>query len=341
MTTKIAQHRVLVSGAGSIGVRHLKNLRALGVTDLAFADPGPPSEGLSALQQEGSLQAFTEYEKALSEFKPTIVFLCSPTAFHIAQATLAARAGCHLFIEKPLSHSPDGIDALLSECEAHHLVTMVGCNWRFHPGSQLIKKLLAEGAIGDVLSARIRTASFLPHWRRAVPYKESYSADPKQGGVLLDCIHEIDLALWYFGAASLEFASVLPATSIGLTVDGLAELLLRHTSGALSSVHLSFVQRTWRRGCEIIGSEGTIQWELKSPPGASPQEDAAAKVLLYGADGALRESFPVAADRDAPYKEEIRHFLDAVARGEETAAPLSQGVSALMIALGAKRKLVS
>src|SRR3989344_244451 len=113
MSAAISQHRVLVSGAGSIGVRHLKNLRALGISTLAFADPGPPSEGLSALQQEGSLQAFTEYEKALSEFKPTIVFLCSPTAFHIAQAPLAARGGCdwrcpfrahpHRFFSSPLA----------------------------------------------------------------------------------------------------------------------------------------------------------------------------------------------------------------------------------------------
>ena len=116
--TKISEHRVLVSGAGSIGVRHLKNLRALGISTLAFADPGPPSEGLSALQQEGSLQAFTEYEKALSEFKPTIVFLCSPTAFHIAQATLAARAGCHLFIEKPLSLEKTVLVVPLNDPEA-------------------------------------------------------------------------------------------------------------------------------------------------------------------------------------------------------------------------------
>jgi len=339
--TKISEHRVLVSGAGSIGVRHLTNLRALGVTTLAFSDPKQSPETLSAGELGDFIQAFTEFDEALSTFKPTVVFICSPTSFHIAQATKAANAGCHLFIEKPLSHSLEGIDALLSSVQAHHLVTMVGCNWRFHPGSILIKKLLAEGAIGDVLSARIRTASYLPHWRRAVPYKESYSADPKQGGVCLDCIHEIDLALWYFGNAVLKEAYVLPATSIGLTVDGLAELLLRHESGTLSSVHLSFLQRTWRRGCEMIGSKGTLQWELRTPPGASPTEDAAARVLLYGADGTLKESFPVAADRDTPYREEIRHFLGEVERGAETTAPLSHGKSALVIALEAKAKLVS
>lgn len=339
MTAATSQHRVLVSGLGSIGSRHLKNLRAEGITALAFTDP---RQTLDAERKEGNPpQAFKEFETALAEFKPTIVFICSPTSFHIAQATLAARAGCHLFIEKPLSHTLEGIDALISACEKHHLVTMVGCNWRFHAGSKLIKKLLSQRAIGDVLSARIRTASYLPHWRRAVPYKESYSADPLQGGVLLDCIHEIDLALWYFGKAELQNACVLPATSIGLTVDGLAELHLRHETNVLSSVHLSFVQRTWRRGCEIIGSEGTVSWELKSPPGLLPQEDAAARVLLYGSDGALKESFPVPSDRDAPYREEVRHFLNAVERGGQTEAPLSCGRDALTIAIEAKRKLVS
>ena len=332
----MSTHRVLVSGFGSIGRRHLKNLHALGVTELAFSDPQPDSEGIAQLQRETGAEAFTGFEEALKAFQPDIVFICSPTKFHIPQALAAARAGAHLFIEKPLSHTREDIDELKREVDKRSIITMVSCNWRFHPGPRTVKKLIDDGIIGDVLSANIHSCSFLPRWRRKVPYKESYSADPAQGGVLLDCIHEIDLALWYFGAASLEHAYVLPATSIDLTVDGFAELLLRHESGVVSNVRLSFIQKTWRRGCEIVGSKGTIEWDLRSPPGLSKEEDAKACIRLYGENGQLQESFPTCADHDQPYLEEAKHFLAAVAEGVQTCTPLADGKAAVKIALAAR-----
>ena len=133
---------------------------------------------------------------------------------------------------------------------------------RFHPGPATIKRLLGQGAIGEVIAARIQSGSFLPRWRTQQHYHGSYSASPLWGGALLDCIHEIDLALWYFGSATIAGAATLPAKSLGLETDGLAEIILEHGTGVLCSVHLNFVQRDYRRTCQVIGSEGTIYWDL-------------------------------------------------------------------------------
>src|SRR3989344_4844 len=321
------EHRILVSGAGSIGRRHLKNLHAEGVTDLACADPHIDPAQVAILQDQMGAQCFPDFQEALSTFKPTVVFICSPTIMHVEQALEAAQAGCHLFIEKPLSHTLEDIEDLEKEVEKRNLTAMVACNMRFHPGPAAIKKLLSERRIGDVLSARIHAGSFLPSWQPNRDYKVRYSADPLQGGAILDCIHEIDLALWFFGAAKLAGAAPLPATSIGLSVEGLAEIILHHDTGAVASIHLNFLQRNNRRSCEVVGTEGTIEWDVHT-----------SQVNVYGGDGVLVESIPLSMGwEDHPaYELEIEHFLQVVGNGTVPMCSLADGRAALEIALAAR-----
>lgn len=334
LTMKRTDYRVLISGFGSIGQRHCTNLRALGTQHLAFVDPKPDPD---ALKEFADVEAFSSLEEALHAFKPTAIIISSPTKLHAEQALLAAKSGAHLFIEKPLSHSLKYLDELQKITREKKLTTMVACNMRFHAGPKKIKELVDDGAIGDLLSIHIHAGSYLPRWRRKTPYKESYSADPVQGGVLLDCIHEIDLALFYGGAAALHSAAVIPATSIGLTVDGEANLLLQYSSGAIGTLFLSFIQPTWRRGCRIVGSKGTIEWELRSPPGIPHEKRDDPSIRLYGEDGILCESFLGESDRDQPYRDEMEHFLAAIKDSASTIAPLEAGLEALKIALEARK----
>ena len=326
MSSDIASLSVLVSGVGSIGRRHVSNLRTLGVQQLAVSDPSAAS--LSAAEQEWSVDGIADYGEAIRSVKPDVVFVCSPTSLHVPQALEAVKAGAHVFIEKPLSCSMEGVDELCRIADVQSLTTMVGSNMRFHPGPRKIKELIDGGAVGTVLSSRIRTASYLPRWRREIPYRESYSASKKEGGAVLDCIHEIDLALWYFGPATVLSSATVPAQSIGLGVEGAAEMLLRHDSNVLSSLHVSFIQHNWVRSCEVVGTEGTIVWDLD-------RDFVRHRLDMYGNDGALQESFPVPGgwDRNRMYLEEIEHFLSAVSAGARSCAPVSAGKLALQIAL--------
>jgi predicted dehydrogenase len=191
-----------------------------------------------------------------------------------------------------------------------------------------VKRLLDEGHIGEVLSARLYTGSHLPRWRPWQDYKLSYSADPVVGGAVLDCVHEIDLALWLLGPAKLRAAAIRKGASIGLEkTDALAELLLDHESGALGSLHLNFVQQNYSRGCEVIGASGTIRWDF-----------SAAAVSRYGADGELAQLIELPEDYDinAMYLDELSHFLDCVTSRAQTCNPLAGGIAALEIALAAK-----
>ena len=318
---------VLISGAGSIGKRHLKNLHDLGVGHLMLCDPD--AVRVHELSKEIPCNISASLEDALAAEKPDVVFVCSPTRLHVPQAQKAAEADAHLFIEKPLSHTLEGIGMLEKEIKKRRLICMVGCNMRFHFGPATVKRLLDEGKIGTVTRATVYTGSFLPDWRPQQDYRKSYSADPEQGGAILDCIHEIDLALWYLGPATLEKTVLQPATSLNIPVEGTADLTLSHVSGATSAVHLSFMEPGYRRFCRIEGTEGTIEWDIGKKT-----------VMLLGKNGTMLEAIPepVGYDLNQMYMEEIRHFLDCIKRNAQPQGNLQEATAALEIALEAKGK---
>ncbi|HXG87647.1 MAG TPA: Gfo/Idh/MocA family oxidoreductase [Vicinamibacterales bacterium] len=310
-------------GCGSIGRRHLRNLHALGSGALLAFDPQPAAaEGLTA---EIGVATVTSLEDVWA-WRPDAVVVASPSHLHLSQARAALAGGAHLFVEKPVSHTMAGVPELASAARAAGLVTMVGCNMRFHPGPAGVKRILDSQRLGRPFSARIQTSSFLPDWRPTSDYRASYSASNEcGGGAILDCIHEIDLALWYFGEGRLEAAAMRSATSIGLDVEGFAELLIAHQQNTLSSVHLSFVQRDYRRGCQIACEDGTIYWDFAEPV-----------IRLVRGGETTRESLPLDWAVNQMYLDEMSHFLDAVQAGRETMCPIEAGQRALALALAAR-----
>lgn len=312
--------RIAVLGFGSIGRRHFANLGALGLRERAVFDP------LSTPDVEGATH-FSRLEE-LWKWQPNVAFITAPTAEHVSLALAAAQRACHLFIEKPLSHSLQGVDTLQGEIAKRGLISMVGCNMRFHPAHAFLRQELEAGTLGDVLSARLFCGSYLPRWRPHTDYRLSYSADPRSGGAILDSVHELDLALWHFGAARLEGAAWRPASSLNLATDGLAELLLRHESGPLSSVHLNFVQRDYRRGFEVIGTRGTLRWDWN-----------AARVELCDENGQWATALELGGWKlNQMYRDEIAAFLAAVQSGKTAPNGVEEAARTLELALQARKR---
>ena len=309
--------RALVVGVGSIGRRHAMNLRALGIENIAFCDPHEPQ---SLPLELSEAPWYSSLVKGLA-WRPTVVLVTNPSSMHQETARMAVEQDCDVFIEKPVSHDSRGVDELIAEVGRRGLVAMVGCNMRFHPGPAMVKRLIGSGSIGSIIAARLYTGSYLPGWRPASDYRLSYSADVELGGgAMLDCIHEIDLALWYLGPATLHAAAVLPARTIDLKIEGLAELLLRHDTGALSSVHLNFVQRDYRRGCHVIGEQGTIYWDYSEPT-----------VNIQRGDRVERHPLDTAWEVNQMYVDELKHFLDKVESRTAPTATIADGLAALRI----------
>jgi len=315
----------LVVGCGSIGRRHLGNLRALGVLDLLAVDPRPDRR--AAAERETGAIAFPTLESALDR-NPFGVIVATPTGSHIPVALEAARRRCHLFVEKPLSHSLDQVDELMALTRAQGLVTMVACNYRFDEGLLRVKRLVEDRAIGTVLSVRAEFGFYLPLSHPYEDYRETYPAKRGSGGgLLLDRTHELDYLRWIFGEIMDGTCFYTKRSHLEIETEDVAEILIFFESGVLGSVHLDYLQREYRCTARVVGDQGVIEWvyapaQLKELPPRSTQGN----VITV-------ESTP---DLNDMYLTQMRHFLDAVREQTPTGHDLADGKRLIEIILRLK-----
>ncbi|HQW34236.1 MAG TPA: Gfo/Idh/MocA family oxidoreductase [Thermoflexales bacterium] len=315
--------KFLILGSGSIGRRHMRNLRGLGAAQLAAFDPDPTR--LQPMIDELGATPYSDYARALDEFRPDAVFVCSPPAFHISQAAQAIQHNAHVFIEKPLSDTLDGIDDLIALAREKNRVAQVGYMFRFHPGLQKIKALLDGNAIGKPLYARLEYAQYLPDWRPWQDYRQSYTARAELGGgIILDSSHEIDTACWLLGKVSGVTCAAAKVSSLEVNVEDCATLNLAFVDGARADVHVDFVQRGYTRTCKIAGEAGTLAWDYTTPG-----------VQHYDAESkAWRMIETPSADM---YVAETQHFLECIANNRQPLVTPEQARDVLKVALAAKR----
>ena len=317
--------KILVIGCGSIGKRHIRNIKALIAGNIVAYDIDP--KRCSEVEQKYGIVSYNDLEEALSQ-KPDVAFICTPSSLHVAPALAAAQKGCHLFIEKPLSHSLDNVDELIEIVAQKGLVTLVGCNLRFHPGIATIKDLLAKQMIGKVICARVQAGQYLPDWHPGEDYRSGYSANKSLGGgTILDSIHQIDYVRWFLGDVLQIFCISSKYSSLEIDTEDMAEMLISFQSGAIAEIHLDYIQRFYGHSCHIIGEQGTILWDIHDK-----------QVKLYSADIKQWASYPEKPDYDINemYIDEMRHFLKCLDGEAVSMQDVKAGKKALEIALAAK-----
>ena len=314
-------YRVLIAGLGSIGRRHLGNLRQLGVQDILLYRTRP-----ELLPEAPELPVFTDLQQALAT-RPDIVIVSNPTAYHLQVAFPAAEAGCNLFIEKPLSHAWEGVEAFLSVVQRQRLLSMVGFDLRFDPGLCKVKALLEAGCIGHVVAIQAQVGQYLPDWRPSEDYRQGMSARAETGGgVILDLIHELDYVSWLIGPVSHVTCFAEKVSSLHIETEDTAAILLRFAHGAIGTVHLDYIQRAPSRTCRIIGEEGTILWDY-----------FAQKVCWFEVrQGTWQEFTYVGFQRNDRFVAEMRHVLSCLQGHEQPKVDVIMGSQVLQLALAAK-----
>jgi predicted dehydrogenase len=308
--------KVLIAGLGSIGRRHLQNLRSL-VPLEAVAYRVRGHELPSDLRGNWLVEC-DDLEKALS-LRPEAALICSPPSAQMSIALAAAHAGCHLFIEKPISSSLEGMDDLISLARTRKLVTLIGYNLRFHPGLKLVKSLLDESRIGKVVSIRAEVGQYLPDWHPKEDYRRGYSARRNfGGGVLVDLIHELDYVRWLIGEIDQLKCFAGHLSGLEIETEDIAEILLQFETGTIGSIHLDYVQRSPTRTCII--------WDYFEN-----------EVRLYEVNRPQWQVFhQTEFERNDMYMREMEHFLDCIRGYETPVVDLEDGARTLQLALTAR-----
>ncbi len=313
--------RILIAGLGSIGLRHLKNLLQLGAEDILLLRTKN-----EVVKEAPHLPIFTILQNALNQ-NPDAVIVSNPTSQHLDIALPAAKAGCHLFLEKPLSHTWQDVDTLLATVKQKELIGMVGFDMHFDPGLRKVHQLLEDGVIGRVTAIQAQVGQYLPDWHPWEDYRKGVSAQADTGGgVILDLIHEIDYVTWLMGEAKEVMSMSGRVSSLEIQTEDTAAILIRFMNNAIGTINLDYIQRTLSRSCRIVGEEGTITWDLMEQ-----------QVSWFLAENKTWQDFSYAGfQRNDRFLAEMKHFLDCLQGKAEPEVNLESGSRSLKIALAAK-----
>jgi predicted dehydrogenase len=329
--------RVLIAGLGAIGQRHARNLRALrpDVELHAFRQRGLQYVVTESLQRDAARNVEHELgvtvhhtlDAALGA-RPDAVFICTPSAMHLDVALRAADAGCHLFIEKPVSHTIDGLGRLRNLVERHALVAMVGCQWRYHPCVVRLRELLVSGALGTMRRADVRYAEYLPDYHPYEDYRTSYAARADLGGgVVLTQIHDYDLAWWLFGAARSVQATGGHLSALEVDVEDTVRAQLDMVAGPVF-VSQTFAEKPPHRSVVVQGATATATLDLLT---------ARLMVDPPVADGLELVDY----QRNDMFRAEVEDFMSCMEQRRPTRVPLADGIAVLQLALAVKESMRS
>ena len=314
-----------VVGAGRIGKIHADNLLAMpGVRLKSVADPYLVPDDWSSRGIAPTLDP----EDIFNDSEIEAVLICSPTPTHAEFTEIAAKAGKHVFCEKPIALDPDRIRKTLGVVEKAGIKLQVGFNRRFDPTFARVRQAVVDGEIGEVHLVKVVA-------RDPSPPPPEYVAD--SGGMFLDMtIHDFDMVRFLSGSEVEEvqaFGAVLIDRAIGEAGDvDTAVVTLKMSNGALAVIENS--RRAvfgYDQRLEVFGSEGGIEAANESPCQVRLRTAAGirAENPLYFFLERYQRSFVV----------ELEEFVASIREDREPAVGGRDGLMSVLVGLAAAQSL--
>ena len=207
-------------------------------------------------------EAYGSYEAAASDPRIQAVYLCTPHHLHREHALVAARAGKHILVEKPIARTLEEAHDMVTEARRAGVTLMVAENYRFMAAVRRAKELIDSGALGSLRLVQLQeeAAMVTAQWRR--------EPDLNGGGVFIDGgIHKVDILVYLAGMPQQVFAASLPrGPHAGEAEDGVL-MMTRSLDGAVGVINHSWTaaQRPGPPWVSISGLKGHIYFEVGAP----------------------------------------------------------------------------
>ncbi len=332
--------KILMVGLGSIGQRHVRNIRKLYGEDVeigafrvrklqqTFSDTMQVMEGVS-VEEKYNIVPYDDYQTALRN-KPDIVFITTVTSKHTEYAIKAAEAGCDLFIEKPLSNTMELVDELETIVKRNGNIVALGYQNRFHPCIQKLKHMIDSGGLGRIRSVETCYGERLTTMHRYEDYRQTYMARNEMGGgCLLNLqIHDIDYLQWIFGMPKEVNGFLGCGSSLETDVEEIA--VLQYEANKLGydvmiTSRSDFFQYPPVHSCKVVGENGRVEIDL----------NRASIYVVLGDEEPMDFYYP-SFKRNDMFVEELKTFLDCVKKRVTPESSLPEGINGLKIVIAAK-----
>ena len=311
--------RVGVLGAGFAGSMHAHSaLRIDGVKVVAIAAL-PLEEAVPLAKECGARVASAEEVCAADDID--LVIVATPTYLHAAHTIAAARAGKHVFCEKPLARTlADGL-AMVRACDEAGVRLAVGHVVRFFPEYRQAKELLDAGTLGRPAIVTLVRGNFAVGSARGW-----YLDEDKSGGVVLDLmLHDLDTVRWWFGEPSRIYAKRFTG-SAGLEY---ALATIRYDDRPIVQVEASWAEHAgFRTGFELRGDRGLLVHDSRTASPIALQSPS-------GPGGPAMMATPTL--HETPYLVQLRDLFARIARGDPPLVDGREGLRSLALGLAVMR----
>ena len=299
--------RVCVVGCGGVSGSHLSAYQSNRLATLVSCVDIREPVAQAAAQRYGALRHETSWEDAVRRDDVDLVDVCMPHELHAPVAIGAARAGKHVFVEKPIANTLAEADEMIAAARGAGVQLMVDQTKRFEPRHQKIRELVHAGVIGTPVLAKSAYPQDITYaWDHMDPGRKKtyWKHDGVIGGI---GIHTLDMLRWLLG--EVESVSAMAGRTALLGADRETEdsgiVLLRFQNGAVAESTVSYVLRDPRMAAswglmplQLFGEDGSIQMDLEdhirvfSHKGAAPLLDSGNSAAGAAGAGAAVPGLP-------------------------------------------------
>jgi len=267
---------ILFVGLGSIGQRHIRNLKKIlknNVNFFAFRkknrktlldDKGKKING--SVEKKYNIKILKNLEN-VNNNEIDIIFITNPSSLHFKTILkLKKFKDKYIFIEKPLDSSLNKYKEFTTFIKKNNIQTFMGYNLRFHECVQKTKEILYNNNLGKILKANFYYGDNLKNWHKYENYKIGYAAKKNLGGgIILSAIHEFDLMFYLFGNAKFIQSYNAYLSNLKINVEDFSISIFKNffkKKEFLSIVNLNFFQENKERYFKIIFEKGELHVDL-------------------------------------------------------------------------------
>lgn len=254
-------NKVLIIGAGSIGQRHIRNLKNQGIKNIIALRS--QKGHFKKLPKDLQVIEVNNWQDAI-KLEPDVAIISNPSSEHVDSTIRISNYVKGIFIEKPLSNSSESCLKLINVLKEKRVVSFVGHNLMFHPIIENIIKFNDNNDVGSIVNIQCQAGQWLPEWHPYEDYKNAYYARKDLGGgVALTLIHEIHLALTLAGLPVSVVGEISEYEHLDINVDVCSDLMIKHNTGAVSQIHLDYLQQPSHRSGLITFERGWLSYDFR------------------------------------------------------------------------------
>lgn len=320
-----------IIGCGTIARVHAQALTKSNNTTLNSVF-SRTKKNAKAMGEEFNVKWYTDWSEFISDTNLTAVSICTPSGNHLDYGVLAASAGKHVIVEKPIEITIERAKKLINVCEDNKVALAVIYQSRFTPEIKSLNEKLKNDEIGKLFmgDAYIK-------WFRDQNY---YDSGEWRGTITLDgggtminqAIHTIDLLQWFMGDIESIYGHIDTLTHERLEGEDNAVAVVRYKSGAMGIIQGSTsIQPAQARRIEIHGKNGTAI--LNGDKVSILKEnnlDTSTNEKKGKSSGA---SSPLAGFSIEPHRHQFEAISDAIRKGIEPPVSGHESLKSLAIVM--------